>query len=70
MLTAESLNTARPEWMAGQVQIGAASDFRLVLEGKATNGGFAIDQLVFTPGKCKSELLLTHTERVWREGRE
>ena len=55
ILTAESLNTARPEWTAGQVQIGAASDFRLVLEGKATNGGFAIDQLVFTPGKCKSK---------------
>jgi len=54
MLTAESLNTARPEWTAGQVQIGASSDFRLVLEGKATNGGFAIDQLVFTPGKCKT----------------
>jgi hypothetical protein len=29
--------------------------FRLVLEGKASNGGFAIDQLTFNPGDCTSE---------------
>ena len=29
--------------------------FRLVLEGKASNGGFAIDQLTFNPGDCPSE---------------
>ncbi len=55
VMSASNLNTARPEWTAGQVSVSAASDFRLVLEGKASNGGFAIDQLVFTPGGCKSK---------------
>jgi hypothetical protein len=54
-MSASNLNTARPEWTAGQVAVNSATDFRLVLEGKASNGGFAIDQLVFTPGKCKSK---------------
>ena len=27
------------------------------MEGKATNGGYAIDQLVFSSGKCSSKLL-------------
>ena len=30
--------------------------FRLVLEGKASNGGFAIDQLTFNPGDCPSRI--------------
>ena len=33
----------------------ADTDFRLVLEGKASNGGFAIDHLVFYQGKCTSK---------------
>ena len=56
-MSASSLNTARPEWTAGQVEVDATSDFRVVLEGKASNGGFAIDQLVFTPGRCTSKNL-------------
>ena len=54
-MSATTLNTARPEWFPGQVTVNARSDFRVVMEGKATNGGFAIDQLVFSPGKCDSE---------------
>eukprot|EP00094_Tigriopus_californicus_P006176 TCALIF_05946-PA protein Name:"Similar to Mamdc4 Apical endosomal glycoprotein (Mus musculus)" AED:0.05 eAED:0.05 QI:15/0.7/0.81/0.90/0.7/0.90/11/507/432 len=53
-MSAAELNTARPEWMAGQVDMATNSDFRLTLEGKATNGGFAIDQLVFSPGRCST----------------
>jgi hypothetical protein len=37
------------------VSVNADTDFRLVLEGKASNGGFAIDHLVFYPGKCTSK---------------
>ena len=54
MLSASELDTARPEWSAGQVTVDMTKDFRLVLEGKASNGGFAIDQLEFNPGECKS----------------
>lgn len=52
LMSADTLNTARPEWMPGQVTVSSQTDFRLILEGKASNGGFAIDQLVFSPGKC------------------
>lgn len=38
-----------------QVSVQADVDFRLVLEGKASNGGFAIDHLVFYQGKCSSK---------------
>ena len=54
-LSASSLDTARPEWSPGQVSVDMSRDFRLVLEGKASNGGFAIDQLTFYPGDCPSE---------------
>ena len=53
-MSATTLNTARPEWFPGQVTVDSRSDFRVVMEGKATNGGFAIDQLVFSRGKCES----------------
>jgi hypothetical protein len=51
-MSATNLNTARPEWMSAQVTVNSRSDFKIVMEGKATNGGYAIDQLVFSPGKC------------------
>ena len=57
-MSATTLNTARPDWFSGQVTVNAQSDFRLVLEGKATNGGFAVDQLIFYPGKCESKILI------------
>ena len=53
-LSASELDTARPEWSAGQVAVNMNKDFRLVLEGKASNGGFAIDQLTFNSGDCAS----------------
>ena len=54
-MSATTLNTARPEWFPGQVTVDSRSDFRIVMEGKATNGGFAIDQLIFSRGKCDSK---------------
>ena len=57
-LSASELDTARPEWSAGQVAVDMSKDFRLVLEGKASNGGFAIDQLTFNQGDCASKNIL------------
>ena len=54
-MSATTLNTARADWFPGQVTVNGQSDFRVVLEGKASNGGFAVDQLVFTHGKCESK---------------
>ena len=56
-MSATNLNTARPEWMSAQVTVNSRSDFKIVMEGKATNGGYAIDQLVFSPGKCSRKSL-------------
>ena len=56
-MSATNLNTARPEWMSAQVTVNSRSDFKIIMEGKATNGGYAIDQLVFSSGKCSSKLL-------------
>ena len=55
MLSASEMDTARPEWFPGQVAVDMSKAFRLVLEGKASNGGFAIDQLTFNPGDCTSK---------------
>jgi len=52
VMSATNLNTARPEWMSAQVTVNSRSDFKIIMEGKATNGGYAIDQLVFSSGKC------------------
>ena len=35
--------------------------FRLVLEGKASNGGFAIDQMTFNPGDCPSMFMMIYS---------
>ncbi|XP_040565755.1 MAM and LDL-receptor class A domain-containing protein 1 isoform X2 [Lepeophtheirus salmonis] len=51
-ISAADLNTARPEWMAGQVSIKVNEDFKIIFVGKASNGGFAIDHLIFNPGPC------------------
>ena len=56
-MSATNLNTARPEWMSAQVTVNSRSDFKIIMEGKATNGGYAIDQLVFSSGKCSSKLI-------------
>ena len=53
-LSAGALETARPEWEPGQVTLDVTRDSRIYLEGKASNGGFAIDQLTFYPGECAS----------------
>lgn len=65
-MDATTLNTARPDWFPGQVTVNSQTDFKLVLEGKANNGGFAVDQLVFSPGKCESEYNFCHHKLVFR----
>lgn len=53
------MDTTRPAWMPAQVGVDASrGPFRLILEGQATNGGFAIDDLSFTASgsNCPSKL--------------
>ncbi|XP_012264977.2 MAM and LDL-receptor class A domain-containing protein 1-like [Athalia rosae] len=51
-LTAKGFNNPRPVWTAAQVTVGNRSPYRLVLEGTASNGGFAIDDIKFQPQAC------------------
>ncbi|XP_069694256.1 MAM and LDL-receptor class A domain-containing protein 1-like [Periplaneta americana] len=52
VLDAKIMDTTRPVWFPAQVAVDAQTDFRLMLEGQATNGGFAVDDLTFSPGTC------------------
>ncbi|CAG7819888.1 unnamed protein product [Allacma fusca] len=51
-LTAVDLDTVRPEWRAAQVAFNGGTAKRIILEGKANNGGFAVDDASFHPGEC------------------
>ncbi|XP_025992366.2 MAM and LDL-receptor class A domain-containing protein 1 isoform X1 [Solenopsis invicta] len=54
-LTAKGLNNPRPVWMAAQVTIEARTPYRLILEGSASNGGFAVDDIKLQPLACASK---------------
>ncbi|XP_021968384.1 MAM and LDL-receptor class A domain-containing protein 1 isoform X2 [Folsomia candida] len=51
-LTAAHLNTARPEWKPAQVALDGSRPLTIILEGMASNGGFAVDDISFHPGDC------------------
>jgi len=42
--------------MAAQVSIEAQTSYRLILEGSASNGGFAVDDIKFQPLGCTSKI--------------
>lgn len=48
------MDTTRPVWLPAQVTVESSKDFHIVMEGQATNGGFAIDDISITPGSCQS----------------
>lgn len=54
------MDTTRPVWMPAQVSLDASTDFRIILEGQATNGGFAVDDITFSPGACPSKCCSIH----------
>ncbi|XP_024085884.1 MAM and LDL-receptor class A domain-containing protein 1-like isoform X4 [Cimex lectularius] len=51
-LEVKNMDTTRPLWLPAQVTVDSSTDFHIVLEGQATNGGFAVDDISFTPGAC------------------
>ena len=55
-MSATTLNTARPDWYPGQVTVNAQSDFRVVLEGKATNGGMYLIVVIVCKSTLKNQL--------------
>lgn len=57
-LQAKDVDTARPVWAPAQLTLDATTDFRIVLQGMATNGGFAVDDITFSQGPCPSKRLV------------
>lgn len=61
MLKVSQLETTRPDWNFGQVELESdgtnlsGQEVRLTFEGRATNGGFAIDDVTIYQGGCQSE---------------
>ncbi|XP_075219109.1 MAM and LDL-receptor class A domain-containing protein 1-like isoform X2 [Lycorma delicatula] len=51
-LEAKNMDTTRPTWLHAQVTLESSSEFRIIIEGQATNGGFALDDFSFSPGSC------------------
>ncbi|XP_031788342.1 MAM and LDL-receptor class A domain-containing protein 1 isoform X2 [Nasonia vitripennis] len=51
-ITAKGFNNPRPSWTWAQVTVESRSSFRLILEGSASNGGFAIDDIKFQSQAC------------------
>lgn len=56
-LSAENLNTQSPVWRPAQVSMDGSNPMRIILEGQANNGGFAIDDISFHPGECTSKYI-------------
>jgi len=54
-LAAKGLDTSKPQWQAAQASMESTSDFTILLEGEASNGGFAVDDIRLRPGKCESK---------------
>lgn len=61
MLRVGQLETVRPDWNFGQVELESdgtnlsGQEVRLVFEGRASNGGFAVDDIIIYQGGCQSE---------------
>ncbi|XP_014236742.1 MAM and LDL-receptor class A domain-containing protein 1-like [Trichogramma pretiosum] len=51
-LTAKGFNNPKPLWTWAQVTIEPRSSYRLILQGSASNGGFAIDDIKFQSQAC------------------
>lgn len=61
-LMAKDVDTARPVWAPAQLTLDSSTDFRIVLQGMATNGGFAVDDITFSDGPCPSKYFVTYQQ--------
>jgi hypothetical protein len=54
-MTADGYDSSRPTWTPAQFAVDAKSPFTIMLEGQASNGGFAIDDIKTLSGTCESK---------------
>jgi len=58
-MTAGDYDSLRPNWSPAQFTVDARSSFTIILEGQASNGGFAVDDIKTLPGTCKSKWIIS-----------
>lgn len=58
-MTAGGYDSSRPNWTPAQFTVDARSSFTIMLEGQASNGGFAVDDIRTLPGTCKSKWVIS-----------
>ncbi|KDR22154.1 Apical endosomal glycoprotein [Zootermopsis nevadensis] len=53
-MTADGYDSSHPTWTPAQFTVDARSPFVIMLKGRASNGGFAVDDIKTFPGTCKT----------------
>jgi hypothetical protein len=54
-ITADGYDSLHPTWTPAQFTIAARSPFTIMLEGQASNGGFAVDDIKTLSVACESK---------------
>lgn len=59
-ITTRKFDSAKPEWMYAQVAVVPETSYRVQFEGEASDGGFALDDIMYYTGTCHSEFGLIY----------
>lgn len=68
-ITTRKLESIKPEWIYAQVSVAMETPYRIQFEGEAMDGGFALDDITYYEGSCRSKLVnnLVHNRTRERE---
>ncbi|XP_027199540.2 LOW QUALITY PROTEIN: MAM and LDL-receptor class A domain-containing protein 1-like [Dermatophagoides pteronyssinus] len=53
-ITTRKLDSVKPEWIYAQVSVTSELVFRIQFEGEAMDGGFALDDIAYYDGACRT----------------
>lgn len=71
-LRVNQLEATRPDWNYAQLELEtnetdpAGQEVNIVFEGRASNGGFAIDDIMLYEGSCRSKLFNIRAKITWQ----
>ena len=69
-LRLSQLDIVRPDWNFGQAQLEVgdtdSESSRILFEGRASNGGFAVDDVAIYEGACESNQTYIHSRTLIR----
>lgn len=58
-ITTRKLDSVKPEWIYAQVSVTSELVFRIQFEGEAMDGGFALDDIAYYDGACRSKFRMS-----------